>query len=259
MIIDFHAHARRGRGDPRDLIHAMDEVGVDITVIHPIVPTTPGVGESSNEFVAELVARHPGRFLGFACVEPLRDSAPDDLERLVTDLGLKGLKLHPPLQHFSLADSRIHPTLRRAEELQIPVLIHTGPLFVREANLAFGDPMPVDELARIFPDLRIILAHVDPFGLQPYLAGSHPNVYTDTAVVYPRYARLIPGVGEDLLSWMGMAGIPGHTKLLFGTDVNPTNLPRLKDTIAAIRRLEIEDEEKAAILGGNAAKLLKLG
>lgn len=256
MIIDFHAHARRGHGDPVAMINAMDENGVDLTVLHPIVPTVAGVGESSNEYIAEVVAKHPDRFQGFACVQPLLESAPEELEHLVKTYGFKGLKLHPPIQQFELTNSAIYPTLRKAEQLGLPVLIHTGPIFPRGARLSYGDPLPVDDLAYIFPDLVMIAAHADPFGHQPVIAGRHPNVYTDTAVVFTRFAKLIPGSGEDMLEWMSIGGQPGHTKLLFGTDANPNNTKRLTDTIAAIRRMDIEDEAKEAILGGTARKLL---
>ncbi len=258
MIIDFHAHARRDQGDPANLINAMDENGVDLMVLHPIVPTAAGVGESSNEFIAELVARYPDRFAAFACVQPLEESAPEELKRLVETYGFKGLKLHPPIQQFELSNSAIYPTLRMAEQLELPVLIHTGPIFPRGARLAYGDPLPADDLAYIFPDLDIIIAHADPFGHQPTIAGRHPRVYTDTAVVFTRFARLIPGVGEDMLDWMSIGGQPGYTKLLFGTDANPRNTLRLSQTIDAIKAMDIDDEQKAAILGGTAQKLLRL-
>lgn len=258
MIIDFHAHARLGQGDPQDLIDAMDQHGVDMTVLLPIVPTVRGVGESSNEFIADLVANYPQRFLGFACVQPLREDAPEELERLVKTYGFRGLKLHPPIQQFDLRNTAIYPTLRQAEQLRLPVLIHTGPIFPAGARLAYGDPMPADDLALAFPDLDIILAHADPFGLQPTIAGRHPRVYVDTAVVFTRFARLIPGVGEDMLNWMSIGGYSGHTKLIFGSDASPTNTLRLSQTIEAIKAMAIPPEQRQAILGDNAKRLLRI-
>lgn len=256
MIIDFHGHARRDHGDPARLIEEMDRLGVDLMVLHPIVPTVAGVGESSNEFIAEVVAKYPDRFVAFACVQPLLEDAPNELERLVKTYGFRGLKLHPPIQQFSLANNAIIPTFRKADELGLPVLIHTGPIFVRGARLAFGDPLPADDLAIIFPNLRMILAHADPFGDQPVIAGRHPNVYTDTAVVFPRFTNLIPGVGEDMLDWISIGGRPGHEKLIFGSDANPKNTTRLAVTLESIKRLEIEDDAREMILGGTAKHLL---
>jgi predicted TIM-barrel fold metal-dependent hydrolase len=127
MIIDFHAHIRKDHGRPEDLIATMDESGVDKMVLHPIVPTVEGVGSSSNEFVAEVIQRFPDRFIGFACVQPTDQGAPAELERLVQAYGFRGLKLHPPIQQFDLRNPAIVPTLRVAERLRLPVLIHTGP------------------------------------------------------------------------------------------------------------------------------------
>jgi predicted TIM-barrel fold metal-dependent hydrolase len=104
----------------------------------------------------------------------------------------------------------------------------------------------------------MIAAHADPLGLQPVLAGKHANVYTDTAVVFDRVARLIPGAGEDMLEWMAIGGQPAHTKLLFGSDANPRNTQRLTRVLETISAMRIDESAKQAILGGNAQKLLKL-
>jgi predicted TIM-barrel fold metal-dependent hydrolase len=258
VIIDFHAHIRDGHGEPEALIEAMDRDGVDKMVLHPIIPTVEGVGSSSNEFVASVIQRFPDRFLGFACVQPTEQNAPAELERLVTTYGFRGLKLHPPIQQFDLRNPAIYPTLRKAEELGLPVLIHTGPLFVPSARISFGDPEAVDDLGFAFPNLVMIAAHADPLGVHPYIAGKHKNVYTDTAVVFDRIARLIPGAGEDMLEWMKIGVQAPHEKLLFGSDANPKNTRRMSSVLETIKSMKIDETAKQAILGGNAARLLRL-
>src|SRR5919199_913678 len=47
----------------------------------------------NNDLLAQVVARHPGRFLGFAHHDPFRPDAAHEMRRAVQDLGLSGLKI----------------------------------------------------------------------------------------------------------------------------------------------------------------------
>lgn len=253
MIIDFHTHIRRSRGDVQRFIQTMDEHGIDISVVLPIVPSPSGLGESTNEYVHELTKQYPDRLIGFACVHPIYEDAPDELERAVVEYGFRGLKLHPPLQNFSLLDPRIYPTIRKAAELDIPILIHTGPIFAQNARLRYASVVDVDDLAMTFPEATLVIAHGDPLGDAPGIAAKHSRVYMDTAIVFGRWCRLIPGLAEDTLAWMRTPD-----KLLYGSDANPERLNRFAESLNPIKRMDVSDEVRAKVLWQNAARLLKL-
>lgn len=258
LIIDMHTHIRRGRGTLDQFVAAMDECGLDMAGVAAIVPTEPEVGESTNEFVYECVARHPDRLFGWCCVIPYDPDAPRELERCVKEMGFKGLKLHPPIQGFSATDPRIFPTIRKAIELDVPILFHTGPIYVQMAKVRHGDPADFDELAMIFPEAKMVLGHGDPLGIQPVIAGKHPNVYMDTSITFTRVVRYIPGIAEDVLLRRTTGVTQLADKVMLGSDAAPTFPERFRESVEAIQGLKIPEEVKAKVLGENAARLLKL-
>ncbi len=187
----------------------MQEAGIAQSVVFacyaPIV-------YASNEFVAGICKKHPEKFIGFASVSPKDKDAPRVLENAVKDLGLKGLKLHPPLQDIYPNDEMLWPVYEKALELNIPVVFHVGSTpFGPLVKLSQADPLLIDEVAVAFPGLRIILTHLGTLWHNEsfMVAEKNPNVYLDTAA-YPYEIRnlltreLITRVGED--------------KFIFGTD-----------------------------------------
>ncbi len=252
MIIDFHTHAKPGDGDIKDFLNGMDETGIDMAVLLPLAAEAAALREA-NDYIHGLVKAHPDRLIGFASVVPYAPGAAELLQHYVEEYSFKGLKLHPPIQHFPANDPRITPVVAKCVELDIPILIHTGPIFMREAVTAYGDPMLVDDLAMRNPEAKIVMAHGDPLGPDPSIAAKHPHMYIDTALRYARIARLIPGVGEDLLDWMRT-----DEKVIFGSDAHPTRTWRFAYNLDPLRNLEVSAESKRKILGGTAAKLLKL-
>jgi hypothetical protein len=253
VIIDFHTHVRRGKGDVKEFIRAMDQRGIDMSVVLPIVPSPAGLGESTNEFVHELTRAYPDRLIGFACVLPTLEDAPAELERAVVDYKFRGLKLHPPIQNFSLLDPRIYPTIRKAVELDIPIIIHTGPIFARESRMRYAGVTDVDDLALIFPEATLVIAHGDPLGDAPVIAAKHPRVYMDTAIVFGRWCRLIPGLAEETMRWMRTSD-----KLIYGSDANPERLYRFDESLDPVKSMDVAEDAKANVLWKNAARLLKL-
>lgn len=123
----------------------MDEQGVDIQVLSL---TTPGLhnlapkiavemARKINDRIADACARHPTRFQGLAAIPT---SAPDaavlELERAVSELGLRGAMLHGRTRERHLDHLALRPMLAMAEKLQAPIFIHpqTPIAAVREAS-----------------------------------------------------------------------------------------------------------------------------
>lgn len=259
MIIDFHTHFHDGQGPIEDLIAAMETQGVDMAVVSAVVGPGGDNGKAANDFVRETVQTYPSRLTGFACVVPYLDNAVETLEHYVKEQGFQGLKIHPSIQQFFPSDQRIFPIVEKAIELDIPILIHTGAVPIPGTRSRYDDPLEIDDLALIYPEAKIVMAHGDPFGPAPAIAGKHPNVYMDTTTTFARFIRLIPGLGEDTLKFMGLvSGKSGCSKVIFGSDANPLKTHRLEENLAPLRALDISDQEKSLILGGNAAQLLKL-
>ena len=74
--------------------------------------TATGLPPLTNDRVAEICRAFPEQFVGFASVDPHKPDAVEELDRAVTELGLKGLKIHPQVQAFYPDDPRFDPRYR---------------------------------------------------------------------------------------------------------------------------------------------------
>ena len=231
----------------KGILKLMDNEGMDFAIIlAEAAPLTTGVVK--NEFVAEFCDASE-RLIPFASINPATDPNPEKtLARLIRDLGMKGLKLLPPYQHFYPNDNRFYGLYEKAQELDIPVVFHTGSSIFKNAKLKFGDPLYLDDLAVDFPDLTIVQAHGGrPFWYDVafFLAKHHRNVYIDISGLPPR----------NLLRYFPDLERIGD-KVIFGSDW--PGVPSVKANIEAIWKLPLKTETKRKILGENASKLLKL-
>src|SRR5438128_2452818 len=81
-----------------------------------------------NDTLARAVARHPARFIGFAHHNPFDADAATEMQRAVTELGLRGLKILAPALERRIDDKSLYPLWETVEALGVPVLIHFGML-----------------------------------------------------------------------------------------------------------------------------------
>jgi 2,3-dihydroxybenzoate decarboxylase len=125
-------------------IKAMDEAGIDISVLSLTDPGIQGISDTNiaielsrktNDFLAERISKHPKRFRGFACL-PLQDpvNAAKELERSVLELGFAGALVNGQTQGSYLDEEKYHPFWKKVEELGVPFYLHPGSPQHRPAN-----------------------------------------------------------------------------------------------------------------------------
>ncbi len=235
-VIDCHTHVGTGTdllspwttiGDPEEILRRNKEAGIDRACIFPISHDT---FEEPNREVARIVARYPGRFIGYAKHDPLNEKGRIRamLLRECRELGLRGLKLH------------VMPTaevLDTVAELGIPIIWHPRRVAM------------FDEVAKAYPNIDLVMAHLgsDLSGdWREHLAAiemarRYTNIYLDTgAAVLTRYIELAV---KEL----------GPERIVFGSD-EPEVDCRLE--IFKIRMLKLPKAQERMILGGNMARLL---
>ena len=138
--------------------------------------------EVSDEFVAEYVARHPDRLIGFAGIDP---ADPVEAVRQMgvahDELKMRGVGMSPAAQNFHPCHTNAKTCYEAASALGMPVLFHTGLRNSPECVMQYAQPVLLDEVAREFPDLKIIIAHMGfPWVHETIvLLAKHPNVYAD--------------------------------------------------------------------------------
>ena len=141
-----------------------------------------------NELIAEYVAAHPEKLVGWASIDPNERDCVAQLEYAVSELGLRGLKLGPVYQHFDPADRQHWPLFRKCAELDLPIMWHQGTTFPSKAKLKWANPLQLEDIAMDFPGLRMIIAHLGhPWEAETVvLMRKCPNVYADISAVHYR-------------------------------------------------------------------------
>lgn len=228
----------------------MDRVGI----AKAVVLTASWKGQpvrARNRATAELVRLRPDRLIGFAAFDPnAGPGALEEVEYAIRELRLSGVKIIAQNVEMFYNDRRFYPIYEKVQELEAPILFHTGPSFLHTRS-KFGDPLSLDDVAHDFPRMKMIMAHLamERFLDAHSLLVRHPNLYADLSFwpLHPLYRDLIP--------WrLFEATVPG--KILFGSDFPAGQTPA--EAVAAVRSLPVSEGFKARILEENARNLLKL-
>ena len=248
----------------RSLLQALDESGVDTAILLPLRAESYG-WRVSNEYVTQAVAEAPDRLIRFAGVSPLADNATVELRQAVEVLGLRGLKLHPPLQMFDPGDVRCFPVYARMQDYGLPILFHSGSGPTQLSD-RYSNPHLVDEVAVHFPQLKIILAHAGRFWYQETLTmmRRHPNIYVDISANVGKAT----GYGLLLTFLAAMKEVVGDLdRVLFASDYPWYTPARMVELLHQAQEashrlpepLQITGEDLEKITDGNARRLLGLG
>ncbi len=182
MIVDCHTHVRSL--DETDISeHLAAAETVDACVV---LATLDETRDRTNENLAGYVSQHSERLVGFAVVDPIKDDVTDKkLAQLTEKLGLKGFVLYCSMSGFHPTHSRAMRFYAAVQELGLPIFFHNGSHSLKaEAILEYTQPYLLDEVARSYPDLRIIVGNMGvPFVEQTLsMVAKHPHVFADLTI-----------------------------------------------------------------------------
>ena len=259
MIIDLHNHvwpdpvAPRalgagipdmplfGDGTVSGLAAAQQEAGVDRSVCLAVANSAAAVAKA-NAFIGSL---DRSRFIPFGTVHP--DLPPDDNLAALRSAGVSGVKIHPVFQGFALDDPRLLPLLE-ALAGEFPVIVHVGAGGGSDGSTA--KPAMVRGWVQAVPELALIACHFGGYHQWEEAAEQLQGlpIYLDTSWP-PSVSTLDPATVRAAIRRHGA------DRVLFASDW-PTASPRAE--IAAIRALGLPEQETELVLGGNAARILRL-
>jgi len=225
-------------------------------VVFSVDERLTGRPQVSNDEVAAFAAENSDIVMAFASVDPMRGAdAVKEARRLIAAGGIRGFKLHPPLQQFHANDKAAYPFYEVVAEAKLPVIFHTGHSGIGTGmpggggvRLKYGNPMDIDDVAVDFPDMPIIMAHPSfPWQDEAISVCLHkPQVYIDLSGWSPKYfSPILIQYANTLLK----------KKMLFGSDYPLITPDRWMTDFAAIA---IRDEVRPLILKENAARLFSL-
>ena len=279
MIVDFHTHVfpewlrdERDRyisrdatfgelyADPKarmataeDLLAAMDSDGVDVAVAMGLGWSDEGLARDVNDYIIDSVRRYPDRLVGFGGVNPAwGDAAAREADRCA-QAGLKGVgELHPDSQGFDMGDGAVTaPLMEAVRHHGLIVTAHSSePVGHLYPGKGSNRPEALWRFIQAYPDVTLVCAHwgggLPFYALMPEVGASLENVYFDTAASPLLYeARIFDAA----------AALVGAGRILLGSDYA---LLRPRRLIAQIRESGLSEEERTAIMGDNAARLLGL-
>ena len=274
VAIDVHVHAEGGDRDNavdaaaqryfgvKEVPIALDDVAAYYRersmacVIFSVDERLSGRTVVSNDAVLAGARAHSDVMIPFASIDPTRGrQAVEEAQRLIAQGGVRGFKLHPPLQQFMPNDAGVYPFYEVIEAAGLPVIFHTGHSGIGTGmpggggvRLKYGHPMLLDDVAVDFPDMPIIMAHPSfPWQDEAISVCLHKQqVYIDLSGWSPKY------FSPTLIQY---ANTLLREKLLFGSDyplITPDRWLRDFEMIA------IRDEVRPLILKENAVRLLGL-
>jgi predicted TIM-barrel fold metal-dependent hydrolase len=272
-------------------LRVMDAVGIDLAVLS-IAVSADDPAEALrecriwNDRVAELVERHPSRFVGMAPVPPLGGRAAfDELERAVRQLGLKGVVIRSQASGLSLDAKEFYPFYEKVCDLGVPIFVHPSGVpdgfdilnapydlhrqIGRELDLIVATTrLILSGVLEDFPDLKLVISHKGGG-----IAALRERILYRFAEPGAPGTRMRRSFDEYLSKlyfnlaghWGGMASVQcalttiSPSRLVFATDY-PQNFFRdpmeIKTYIDNIKALNLPELDKQRILGGTAKELL---
>ena len=268
-----------------DKLAMMDRTGIDHTLLSVNDPGPewfgaegPEIARRMHDALAAIVAAHPARFSGL-CVLPLQDerAARVELDRCLGLGGFRGILLYSNLAGAWCDEQPFHWLYARAEELDLPILLHPAKPLTTEAvkgyeltgtlGNMFEDTIA---MARIIasglldrhPGLTLVCPHLG--GALPYLCGRMDHqlgvLNRGPQNLRKKPSDYLRGIVMDIASPLPEAmrfalDFTTDDRLLFSSDHPWVDAAEI---LAPFRSLGLPAETEARILGGNARRIFKL-
>jgi predicted TIM-barrel fold metal-dependent hydrolase len=234
-----------------ELITAMDETGVDRSVILNLGWVSHELCVKTNDYILESVSRYPRRLIGFCAIQPgAGGAAIAEIDRCA-EAGARGIgELRSDVQGFDMTDGETMSLVAEAAlKHDLILLTHSSePVGHEYSGKGSITPDILYAFVTAFPNLKIVCAHwgggLPFYALMPEVANALGNVFFDSAATVFLYK---PDIFERA------SAIVGSNRILFGTDYPLVGQRRV---IEQIRSSLLSEEDKVRILGSNAQRLL---
>ena len=237
FIFDVHAHmGEHGpfhipRPSAAGMIEVMDRVGIDVAApAHHQACLSPDFAYGNDEVMAAQ-EQHPGRIAGYIGLFPhVPEGTVAELERCSAQ-GLRAVKMHSG-QGKPYEAPEYEAAWEWVNDRGYPTLLHT-----------WGDLAEIEKLADRYRNVPLLLAHSGVTNIDGYCraAQEHDNIFLDIAC-----SKCGNGLVAEFVRRVG------SRKVLWGSDMPFLNAVQ---QIGRVLFAKISDDDKRAVLGGNARRL----
>jgi aminocarboxymuconate-semialdehyde decarboxylase len=286
--IGFRPRLGAGAYDPAARIKALDEMQIDLQALSPspillFYWDEPAVAahfsRKQNEAIQAVVQKHPDRFVGFGSVPLQSVEASIAIAKEAKSMGLRGLEIGNAVGDKPLDDPSFAPFFAAAHDLDMLLFVHPleggldaddplAPVLGNVLQFTFRTTMMIERMIlngmfEKYPNLRLCLSHgggllafniwrLDhSYGLRPELKRTVPQkpseylrkLYFDTIV-------------HSVSALEYLVKVVGADRVVMGTDY-PMAMGDF-EPVRKVQEIALSDTERGLILGGNAARALKL-
>jgi predicted TIM-barrel fold metal-dependent hydrolase len=216
--------------------------------------------------VAEAVAHHPDRFVGFFMHNPLALEAQAELDRGFRVFQMRAVCLFPAMHGYRPDDERVESVFRAAADCGGAVFVHCGVLTVgirkklglpSRFDLRLGDPLAVSRMALGFPKVPVIVPHFGAGYFRETLmaADQCATIHLDTSSSNS-WMRFHDGLTLKRVFRAALA-VTGPSRLLFGTDSSffPRGWQKAVCEEQQRATASLNGGDRALIFGGNFDRL----
>lgn len=281
MILDFHTHTFPDAiaqsavdklkhnshtwpfsdGTADGLRRSMARAGIDASLVLPVATSPRQVPHVNDASIRMNERAEETGVYSLGCMHPDFEGWHDELGRL-SRAGIRGIKLHPPYQGVDFDDPRSLRILNRAGELGLFVIIHAG-LDVGMPGAEQATPEKLLRALHAVGPVTLVLAHMGGWRCWKQVEELLPDtgVYLDTSfslgpmtpIGDGHYSSEAELLRLDETDFLRMIRLFGADRILFGTD---SPWEDQETELKKIQMLPLTEEEKRAILGDNAARML---
>ncbi len=229
MIVDCHTHIQSAQQDIDKSEHLAATETVDICIV---LAAGEGPSKDVNDELANYINSHKSKMVGFAFVDPIEDPInEEDLNYFIKTLGLKGAVLSCSSRAFHPLHTKAMRFYESAQKLAMPVFFHNDGS-CESAVLNYAQPYLLDEVARTFGDLKLVIGNMGmPFVDQTFaMLLKHKNVYADltmkTNSIWQIYNTVVSAYEHSVMD-----------KLLFGSGFPSSSADRCIETLLGFNKL----------------------
>ncbi len=255
MIVDCHTHITFSDDGTGSIERSEADDKVDMSIV---LGQRGADNFKANKQLGQYVAEQ-SKMMGFAAINPIVDKiGMRSMNAMVNDMGLKGTVLYCVADGFHPAHSRAMRFYSVAQDMRLPVFFHSA-TFKSDSVMEYVQPYLLDEVARQFPSLKIIVGTMGlPFIAQTLtMLAKHENVYADLTIcphrVWEIYNIVVSAFEADVMDKLLFgSGYPQaqpgdciETLLGFNRLFADTNLP----TVPREKLRSIIERDTVAVLG----------
>ncbi|MFA5986661.1 MAG: amidohydrolase family protein [Parcubacteria group bacterium] len=264
MIIDTHVHISLFENNAKNLKEAfeillndMQKYNIERAIIVPDnIENSDQIADL--EKAIELIGDKKNfYFLGSPQIIQRGSSELEKYQKLIKEKKIVGLKFFPGHDPYYPTDERCVPYYKLCQDLEVPVLFHTGENTGNSECAQWNDPKYIVEITKEFPRLKVIITHYF-WPRMDYcyeLTKNVPNIYFETAAMADEeVVEKSGGIGK-VREILHKTIVDRPAKVIFGTD---WPMCKIEEHINLIRSLGLEKEIEEKIFSSNAVKIYNI-